>query len=365
MRFQKTVVLHFQEKEKEVQSFYFCGMKYKILGRTGLRVSEICLGTMTFGTAWGTGADYETSKQQYLYFLEQGGNFLDTANRYTEGTSEKWLGEFVRETQNRDELVIATKYSLFTRPNRINDGGNHRKNMVQSIEQSLKRLQMDYIDILYLHAWDFATAVEEVMRGMEDLVRQGKVLYIGFSDTPAWVIARAQTLAELRAWQPISALQLEYSLITRDIEREFIPMAVALGMSVLAWAPLAGGALTGKYLNSNDNAPKRLAPNSKRLNERSTAIAKKVVDVAKQIGASPAQVALKWTMQNPIVIPIVGARTLAQLQDSLQGASLHLPVEHLTALNEISTIELGFPYEFLQTDNVKNLLWNGLQDKML
>lgn len=352
-------------KEKEVQSLYFCGMKYKILGRTGLRVSEICLGTMTFGTEWGTGADYETSKQQYLYFLEQGGNFLDTANRYTEGTSERWLGDFVRETQNRDELVIATKYSLFTRPNRINDGGNHRKNMVQSVEQSLKRLQMDYVDILYLHAWDFSTAVEEVMRGMEDLVRQGKVLYIGFSDTPAWVISRAQTLAELRSWQPISALQLEYSLITRDIEREFILMAETLGMSILAWAPLAGGALTGKYLNLNDNAPKRLAPNSKRLNERSTAIAQKVVEIAKAMNATPAQVALRWTMQNPIVIPIVGARTLAQLQDSLQAVNLQLPAEHLSALNEISAIELGFPYDFLQTDNVKNLLWNGLQDKML
>lgn len=339
-------------------------MKYKILGNSGLRVSEICLGTMTFGQEWGTGADYQESKKQFYLFLEKGGNFFDTANRYTEGTSEKWLGEFVKESGKRDELVIATKYSLFTEPNKINDGGNHRKNLVQSLEKSLKRLQMDYVDILYLHAWDFSIPVEEVMRSLEYLVQSGKVLHIGFSDTPAWIVAQAQTIAEFRGWSKLCCLQLEYSLITRDIEREYFKMCEQMNLPILAWAPLAGGALTGKYLNSHSNEPKRLKPESKRLNQRSTQIVEKVVEIAKRLNTSAVQVALRWVMSKKNIIPIIGARTVQQLEESLKVINFSLPEKYQEELNEISKIELGFPHEFLGSDNVINLLWNGLQNKM-
>ncbi len=341
-------------------------MKYKILGSSGLRVSEICLGTMTFGLEWGTGADYQESRNIFFHYLEKGGNFFDTANRYTEGTSERWLGEFVKESRRREELVIATKYSLFTEPNKYNDGGNHRKNLVQSVEKSLKRLQMDYVDILYLHAWDFSTPVEEVMRSLEYLVQTGKVLHIAFSDTPAWVVAQAQTLAEFRGYSKLCALQLEYSLITRDIEREYFKMCEQMDLPILAWAPLAGGALTGKYLNPNSNEPKRLKQESKRLNSKSMQIAQKVVDLAQKMNVTPVQVALRWVMQkkNNLIIPIVGARTTQQLQQSFEVLHLELPEEILHELNEVSKIDLGFPNEFLASDNVINLLWNGLQYKM-
>jgi aryl-alcohol dehydrogenase-like predicted oxidoreductase len=338
-------------------------MKYKILGNSGLRVSEICLGTMTFGTEWGTGADYVEAQKQFFYYLEQGGNFFDTANRYTEGTSEKWLGEFIKQSGRRDELVVATKYSLFSMPNQINDGGNHRKNMVQSVERSLKRLDLAYIDILYLHAWDFSTPIEEVMYALECLVRSGKVLHIGFSDTPAWVIARAQTISEFRGWAKICALQLEYSLITRDIEREYFSLSENLNLPILAWAPLAGGALSGKYLTENQE-PKRLKPDSKRLNERSNQIVKKVVEIANQYNVPPVQVALRWVMSHQNVIPIVGARTVSQLEQSLQVVDFQLDNNSLQKLDEVSKLDLGFPYEFLKSENVINLLWNGLQNKM-
>lgn len=339
-------------------------MKYKILGNSGLRVSEICLGTMTFGLEWGSGADYDESKKQFYYFLEKGGNFLDTANRYTEGTSEKWLGELVKESGKRDELVVATKYSLFTEPNKVNDGGNHRKNLVQSVEKSLKRLQMEYVDILYLHAWDFSVPVEEVMRSLEYLVQSGKVLHIAFSDTPAWVVAQAQTIADFRGWSKLCCLQLEYSLITRDIEREYFKMCEQLNLPILAWAPLAGGALTGKYLNFNENEPKRLKPESKRLNERSTLIAQKVVAIAKELNVLPAQVALRWVMSKKNVIPIVGARTYEQLKQTLDTVEIYLSDSYIQELDEISKMDLGFPNEFLASENVINLLWNGLQNKM-
>lgn len=339
-------------------------MKYKILGYSGLRVSEICLGTMTFGQEWGTGADYQESKKQFYLFLERGGNFFDTANRYTEGTSEKWLGEFVKETGKRDELVIATKYSLFTEPNKINDGGNHRKNLIQSLEKSLRRLQMDYVDILYLHAWDFSVPVEEVMRSLEYLVQSGKVLHIAFSDTPAWVVAQAQTIAEFRGWSKLTCLQLEYSLIIRDIEREYFKMCEQMNLPILAWAPLAGGALSGKYLDTNKDEPKRLKPESKRLTPRAQKITQKVVDIAKQLGVHPVQVALRWVMNKKNVIPIVGARTAQQLEESLKSVDFYLSENYIQELNEVSKIDLGFPHEFLASDNVINLLWNGLQNKM-
>lgn len=334
-------------------------MRYKLLGRSGLRVSEICLGTMTFGEEWGWGAGFEESAQQFNAFLDAGGNFIDTANRYTEGSSERFLGELIKQSGRRDDLVIATKYALVTHERGLNLAGNHRKNMVQSVEGSLRRLQLDHIDILYLHAWDFTTQAEEVMRAMHDLVQQGKIFYVAISDAPAWIVSRANTIAELRGWDPFIALQIEYSLIQRTVERDLIPMAQALDLAVVAWAPIAGGALTGKYLSEN-NDPKRLQPNSARLNERSRAIAQEVVHVAREIGCSPAQVAIRWVMQqHQQVIPIVGARNADQLRDSIGATQIHLEAAHLQRLDAVSAIELGFPHDFLKGDGVRDILFGG------
>ncbi|PJC57687.1 MAG: aldo/keto reductase, partial [Ignavibacteria bacterium CG_4_9_14_0_2_um_filter_37_13] len=256
-------------------------MKYKLLGKSGLRVSEICLGTMTFGEEWAIGTGKNESKKIYDAFLNAGGNFIDTANRYTEGSSEKFLGEFI--PSERNNLVIATKYTLYTQRGSVNDGGNHRKNLAQSIEGSLKRLNTEYVDLLYLHAWDFTVGIEEVLRNLQYLVQSGKVLHIAISDTPAWIVAQGNAIAELRGWSSFVAVQAEYSLTQRTPERDIIPMCRANNVAVTAWAPLAGGALTGKYLN-NSVSTLRLKPESLRLNQRNTAIAKEVVSVANELG---------------------------------------------------------------------------------
>lgn len=334
-------------------------MRYTLLGRSGLRVSEICLGTMTFGEEWGWGAGFEESSKQFHAFLEAGGNFIDTANRYTEGTSERYLGELIKQSGKRDDLVIATKYALVTHERGLNLAGNHRKNMVQSVEGSLRRLQLEHIDILYLHAWDFTTQAEEVMRALHDLVQHGKIFYVAISDTPAWIVSRANAIADLRGWDPFIALQIEYSLIQRTVERDLIPMAEALELGVVAWAPIAGGALTGKYLQENSD-PKRLQANSARLNERSRKIAQEVVDIAAETGYSPAQVAIRWVMQQgPQIIPIVGARNAAQLNDSIGASQITLSEEHLKRLHEVSAIEIGFPHDFLRGDGVRDILFGG------
>src|SRR6478672_8922059 len=220
-------------------------MQYRLLGNSGLRVSEAALGAMTFGDDWGWGAAKDESRKVYDAFREAGGNFIDTANSYTKGTSESFLGEFMKD--HRQSMVLATKYSTAAAGTDPNAGGNHRKNMMQAVEASLRRLQTDYIDLYWVHIWDQMTPVEEVMRGLDDLVRQGKILYAGISDAPAWWIAQANTLAELRGWSAFIGLQVEYSLIERTVERELIPMAKALNIGVTAWSPLAGGVLTGKY----------------------------------------------------------------------------------------------------------------------
>src|ERR1044071_9778865 len=220
-------------------------MKYRLLGNSGLRVSEAALGTMTFGEEWGWGAAKDEARKVYDAFREAGGNFIDTANLYTNGTSETFLGEFMKG--HRESVVMATKYTNAVPGKDPNAAGNQRKNMVQSVEASLKRLQTDYIDLYWVHIWDGLTPVEEVMRGLDDLVRQGKVMYAGISDAPAWWIAQANTLAELRGWSRFAGLQIEYSLIQRTVERELVPMAKALDLGVTAWSPLSSGVLTGKY----------------------------------------------------------------------------------------------------------------------
>jgi len=332
-------------------------MRYKLLGKTGLRVSELNLGTMTFGEEWGWGADRETSKKIFDAFANKGGNFIDTANRYTEGSSEKFVGEFV--ASDRDHFVIATKYSLFDRPNDVSFTGNSRKNMMRSVEASLNRLKTDHIDVLYLHAWDFHTPIEEVLRGVDDLVRSGKVLYAGISDTPAWIVSQANAIADLRGWTRFDILQLENSLLQRTVERDLFPMAEAFDLSIASWAPLAGGALTGKYLEGNDDN-KRLKEGSARLNERATRITRLVVDIAKEIGASPTQVAIRWSMQkNSRVIPVVGARKLSQIEDSLGAVDIQLSNEQMQNLNAASEIELGFPHDFLKQEGVLNVLYGG------
>ncbi|MFC5271179.1 aldo/keto reductase [Adhaeribacter terreus] len=336
-------------------------MKYRLFGRSGLRVSEIALGSMTFGTDWGWGADKEESRKIFDAYANAGGNFIDTANRYTEGSSERFLGEFINA--DRDHFVLATKYTLFDRLNDPNFSGNHRKNMMRSVNESLKRLNTDYIDLLWVHAWDFVTPVEEVLRGLDDLISSGKVHYIGISDTPAWVVARANTLAELKGWRSFVGLQVEYSLMQRTPERDLIPMAAEMGLALTPWAPLAGGALTGKYLKGDTG---RVSETSARRNERNTEIAKKVVEVAGKLDVSASQVAVRWAMQKPFTsIPIVGARTVQQMSESLNAANIEIPELLMNELDEISKIELGFPHDFLSSKDVRNVIFGGTYDDII
>lgn len=337
-------------------------MKYKLFGNTGLRVSELALGTMTFGTEWGWGCDYQTSKNIFDTYKELGGNFLDTANRYTEGTSEKLCGEFIKN--ERDYWVLATKYTLYEEYGNPNGAGNGKKNMVQSVEKSLKRLDTDYIDLLWVHAWDGTTKVEEIMRGLDDLISSGKVLYIGISDTPAWVVSKANAIAELKNWTSFAALQIEYSLLERTPERELIPMALSDNMAITPWGALAGGALTGKYLI---NEKGRLPEDSPRLNAKNTEIVKAVVEVAKELGITPAQLALKWVLQqHHNIIPIVGATKPQQLKDSFSALEIEdISEEQIKKLNKASEIDLGFPHTFLNTERIKDIIFGGTQDKII
>ncbi|MCA0380962.1 MAG: aldo/keto reductase [Bacteroidetes bacterium] len=336
-------------------------MQYKLLGRSGLKVSELCLGTMGFGTATPWGVDQKASFGIMEAFGNAGGNFLDTANRYQDGMSEEIVGAFINQ-RDRDYWVVATKYSLYDNQTNPNASGNNRKNMMRSVEQSLKRLNTDFIDVLYLHIWDALTPMDEVLRGLDDLVRQGKVNYIAISDTPAWMVAKGQTMAELMGWSQFVALQVEYSLLQRTPERDLIPMAKHFGLTVTPWAPLAGGALTGKYLR---NDPGRIKESSKRLNEQAVTITKEVMAIAEETGTTPGQVALAWTMQQGFSsIPIVGATKLSQMQDNLGVIGLQLSKEHLQRLDAISKIELGFPGEFYQEDGVKLANFGGFYNKV-
>ncbi len=339
---------------------------YRLLGRSGLRVSPLALGTMTFGTDWGWGAEQAEARRLFDVYVERGGNFIDTANRYTEGSSERFIGEFA--TGRRDRLVIATKYTLPTQPDNPNSGGNHRKSMVRSVEESLRRLNTDYIDLLYLHAWDATTPAEEIMRAMDDLVRAGKVLYLAVSDLPAWQAARMQTLADLRGWSPLIGLQIEYSLLERTVERELIPMAQELGLGVIPWSPLSGGILSGKYnrqdlqAQGEENGTRRaMVRNEGMLTERNITIAETVLTLASEARFSPSQVALAWTLRNPAVTaPIIGARTLAQLEDNLGALEVRLTEEQWQRLDTASAIELGFPHDFLALQVTREIMFGGL-----
>ena len=323
-------------------------MRYKLLGRTGLRVSELALGTMTFGTDWGWGADKDESQAMFDAFAEAGGNFIDTANRYTNGTSEHFVGDFVRE--DRERFVVATKYTLSRDGEDPNASGNHRKSLVESLEHSLRRLRTDYVDVYWVHIWDPCTPIEETMRALDDQVRLGKVLYLGVSDAPAWVIARANALAEERGWTRFSAIQSQYSLVERNAERELLPMTVNLDLAFTAWGALGTGLLTGKYNDDPTGGGGRIhSAGWGALEERKLAIAGEVVAVAEDIGATPSQVALSWVRQrSATMIPIIGARKLGQLVDNLGCVDVVLTGEQQARLDEASKIELGFPYDFIR-----------------
>ena len=337
---------------------------YRLLGRSGLRVSPLCLGTMTFGTEWGWGADKGVARQQLDLFAEHGGNFLDTANAYTNGTSELMLGELL--DGRRDQFVLATKYTINQRPKDPNAGGNHRKSLQQSLEASLKRLKTDYVDLYWVHMYDGITPIEETMRALDDAVRSGKVLYVGVSDFPAWKVSQANTLALLHGWTPFVALQIEYSLIERSPERDLMPMAVDLGLGVTPWSPLGGGVLTGKFLDQSADKTARMAQDdpsgftAKYRTDAAISAARAVVSVAKEIGRSPAQVALAWLLHQPgVVSPIFGGSKVSQVEDNIKAVELELSAEHLKTLSDASAIDLGFPHDFLKLPFVADQYTGG------
>ena len=335
-------------------------MRYKLLGRSGLRVSELCLGALTFGQEWGIGVDKEESGRVLGDYLEAGGNFIDTANRYNDGTSETIVGELL--AGRRQATVLATKYSLSMDHADPNAGGNHRKNMMQSVEASLKRLRTDYIDLYWLHNWDYMTPVEEVMRAFDDLVRSGKVLYIGISNAPAWIVSQANTLAACFGWSKFVAIQVEYSLIERTVEREQLPMARALDLAVCPWSPLGGGVLTGKYSGQAEQDAKASGRgavlNQPRITAANLAIAQAVARVAQEVGQTSAQVALSWVRQQPgVMVPIIGARTQEQLRQNLGCLDFTLTEGQLDFLAKASAIDLGYPYVFQNRERIITQLY--------
>ncbi|NTX57300.1 aldo/keto reductase [Myxococcus sp. CA039A] len=326
--------------------------EYVTLGRSGLRVSPLCLGTMTFGTDLGWGSSVEASNAILDRFLERGGNFLDTANAYTRGHSEKIIGDHLgRYPSRRDRVVIATKFFSSLFPGDPNGGGAGRKSLMAQCEESLRRLQTSYIDLYWMHCWDVNTPIEETMRGLDDLVRSGKVRYIGISDTPAWKVAQAQVTAHFRGWAPLVALQIEYSLLERTVEGELVPMARELGLGVTPWSPLKSGVLSGKYTRENAGKVKadRGAWAENSLTEKTYKLIDVLQRVAKEQGTTVARVALAWVQGRPSVTStILGARTLEQLDNNLGALEVTLKPEQVKALDDASKPTLDFPAEFLQ-----------------
>jgi aryl-alcohol dehydrogenase-like predicted oxidoreductase len=344
---------------------------YVTLGRCGLKVSPLCLGTMTFGEDWGWGSSEETARKIFTAYLEQGGNFLDTADGYTNGKSEELVGKFVREGKLRDKVVLATKFTFNAEKGNPNAGGNGRKNIYRALEGSLKRLGTDYVDLYWLHAWDKVTPVEEVLLTLNDLVREGKIRYFGLSDVPAWYLAKMQTIAELSSQHRMSALQLEYSLIERNIEREHLPAAQEFGLGVCPWSPLASGLLTGKYKRDfNGEAQGRLSvmkgsghPGFEKLfNERNWRVVDAVLEVSEIVGKSPAQIALNWVGNQPgITSTIIGATKLNQLNDNFGAFEFELPEDCLEKLEQASSLDPNaHPYLFF-TEGMQAMVHGGVK----
>ena len=340
---------------------------YRLLGRSGLRVSPISLGTMTFGEDWGWGAGESEARRIFDLYVDRGGNFIDTAVNYTNGASERLVGQFIKE--KRERIVLATKFTMARNPGNPNSGGNHRLNMLRSVEQSLRQLDTDRIDLLYLHAWDMTTRPDEVMRALDDLVRSGKVQYLGICNTPAWRVSQMQAIADLRGWSSLVALQIEYSLVERTVEHELLPMAKELGLGVLPWSPLGGGVLTGKYTKADVDplgetnvaaTRKGIIASSGHLNERAIGVAEAVSAVADEIEATPSQVAIAWTLANPVITsPILGARTLAQAEDNLGALDVVLSRKQLARLDDASAPEPIFPARFVSRPMVQQLIFGG------
>ena len=357
-------------------------MDYCLLGKSGLEF-RICLGGMTFGEEWGWGASKDECRKIFDSYVKSGGNFIDTANKYTEGTSEKYIGEFI--ASDRDRFVLATKYTSNIRRGDPNAGGNHRKSLVQSLDASLKRLNTDYIDLYWVHAWDPLTPVEEVLRVLDDMVKAGKIHYIGISNAPAWIISQANTLADQRGWTRFTGLQIEYNLIERTSERELLPMANSFDIGITAWSPLGGGMLTGKYDDKRN--PSRQQEYQKQqmnlseegrmivINSRSgdpinamfkdkeLSIIEEVRKIASEIQCTPSQVALNWVRQRRIgrnrIIPIVGARKASQIDENLACLDFELTKEHLQRLDDVSKVDLGFPHDFLASERVSDIVYGG------
>jgi aryl-alcohol dehydrogenase-like predicted oxidoreductase len=328
---------------------------FRTLGRSGLNVSPLCLGTMTFGEDWGWGSSADTARQMFAAYIEAGGNFIDTADGYVNGQSEELVGRFVPEHSKRDNVIIATKYTFSAEPGNPNAGGNGRKNVMRALEGSLRRLQTDYIDLYWMHAWDRKTPVEEVLLTMNDLVRSGKIRYYGLSDVPSWYIAKMHTLAQQQGLHPPIALQLEYSLVERSIEYEFIDAAAELGLGICPWSPLGGGILTGKYKRDKLDGLGRLGAIKDSGNEsvdklftsRNWDIADAVAEVAKATNKTPAQVALNWVIGSPgVTSTIIGATKLHQLQDNLEALQFELTHDQRLKLNESSEPASIHPYVF-------------------
>ncbi|MEM6450417.1 MAG: aldo/keto reductase [Cyanobacteria bacterium P01_D01_bin.105] len=333
-------------------------MHYYTLGNTGLKVSRLALGTMTFGDDWGWGADEANARQLFDTYLSAGGNFIDTADLYTNGNSEQMLGRFIKDSGTRDRVVIATKFSYNAEPGNPNAGGNGRKNILRAVEGSLQRLGTDYIDLYILHTWDRVTPAEEVMRTLDDLVRAGKVRHVGLSDVPAWYAAQAQTVAKERHLEPISTLQLEYSLAERNVEFEYVPLAQNLGPGIMVWSPLASGLLSGKYKPSQagTEGKGRLAtvadsgnPAFNKFTSENWAIVTELEQVASQLNRSMAQVAINWVTNQPSVASVlIGATKLHQLEDNLGALDFEIPAELKQRLDAVSQPQIRFPYTFFE-----------------
>lgn len=340
--------------------------QYFTLGHTGLAVSRLALGTMTFGTEWGWGTDRTTAESLVDAYLEAGGNLFDTADLYTGGTSERWLGEMIAARGNRDRVVIATKAGFGAEAGNPNAGGHGRKNIMRAVEGSLRRLGTDYIDLYLVHAWDRLTSADETVRTLDDLVRAGKVRHVGFSNVPAWFAARAQAIAELRGWEAPAALQLEYSLLERGIEHELLPLGLRHGMGVMAWSPLGSGMLSGKHRADGSGEGRLVAikdsknPAFAKLRvPRNWEIVAELERVASELGAPMARVALAWVLGRPgVATVIVGATKLPQLRDNLAALELELPPELRARLDRISAPVVPYPHDFLGAE-IQSMIRSG------
>jgi aryl-alcohol dehydrogenase-like predicted oxidoreductase len=341
---------------------------YVTLGRSGLRVSPFCLGTMTFGQEWGWGSTPEDSSKIFDRYFELGGNFIDTANVYTKGHSEKIIGDHLKDSPSkRQRTVIATKFFGSMLNGDPNSGGAGRKGLIAACEESLRRLQTDYIDLYWMHCWDPHTPIEETMRALDDLVAAGKIRYIGFSDTPAWKVMEAQMTAKFRGWAPLVALQLEYSLLERTIEGELIPLALEHGLGVTPWSPLKSGVLSGKYTRANAGKVQAARGEwaTSALTEKNYDVIDAMIKIAKEVDSTPARVALSWVQNRPgVTSTIIGARTMPQLEDNLAALDLKLKPEQIKLLTELTEPQLNFPYNFVKNAaafSSSGTLINGVQ----